>query len=584
MTPKGKLIVIGGAVDKGSFTEKDYASGIEQNLNFFEKGILRRIINESAKKELSKILVIPTASQIPQVVGEEYVKAFNYLGASNITMLDIQDRVTANSLAVASLLKSADIVMMTGGDQLRLTSILGGTVFHEILLDKYANQDFVIAGTSAGAAAISTHMIYQGSASEALLKGEIKITGGLGLINDVVIDTHFVHRGRIGRLFQAVVSNPRVLGIGLGEDTGLLIKDGHTMEAIGSGLVILVDGKKIKNTNITEVELGQPVSIENLVVHVLSQFDTFDLEKNEIHIHHAIKNEGMANEMVVTPKIIIHGGFFGESLTDPGTKLAKQNALQQIVMQGFNYLMEGHTALETVAYTTALLEDCELFNAGTGSQIQSDGVIRMSASIMDGITSKFAGVINIEDVRNPVLVARELLNFDDSVLGGSGATAFARKIGFEHYSTETPQRRLEYEVKREAEGKVGVGTVGCIVLDANGDLAAATSTGGKGFEIPGRISDSATTAGNFVNEYCGVSCTGVGEDIIRISLASKIVTRVTDGMPLGEAFEKTFAELKKFDGFAGAIAIDKRGNIYHTDSHPDMVYASYDGKIMDIFG
>lgn len=583
MKPKGKLIVIGGAVDKGSFTEKDYASSIEQNLNFFEKGILRRIINESANKEKSKILVIPTASQIPQVVGEEYVKAFTYLGASDITMLDIQDRVTANSLAVTGLLKSADVVMFTGGDQLRLTSILGGTVFHEILLDKYQHQDFLIAGTSAGAAAVSTHMIYQGSASEALLKGEIKITGGLGLLNDVVIDTHFVHRGRIGRLFQAVVSNPRVLGIGLGEDTGLLIKEGYMMEAIGSGLVILVDGKKIKNTNITEVQLGQPVSIENLVVHVLSQFDMFDLEKHEIQIHHSIK-KGQKDDTKPAPRLIIHGGFFGESLTDPGTKLAKQEALQQIVMQGYNYLMDGHTALETVAYTAALLEDCELFNAGTGSQIQSDGVIRMSASIMDGITSKFAGVINIQDVRNPVLVAQKLLDYDDSVLGGAGATDFARQAGFEYYNTETPQRRLEYEVKREAEGKVGVGTIGCIALDANGDLAAATSTGGKGFEIPGRISDSATTAGNFVNEHCGVSCTGVGEDIIRISLASKIVTRVTDGMALSEAFEKTFAELKKFDGFAGAIAIDKRGNIYHTDSHPDMVYASYDGKILDVFG
>lgn len=581
MIPKGKLIVIGGAVDKGSFTEKDYASNIEQNLNFFEKGILRRIINESAKKEQSKIIVVPTASQIPQVVGEEYVKAFTYLGASDITMLDIQDRETANSLAVINILKAADIIMFTGGDQLRLTSILGGTAFHEILLDKYHTQNFLIAGTSAGAAACSTHMIYQGSASEALLKGEVKITSGLGLIEEVVIDTHFVHRGRIGRLFQAVVSNPKVLGVGLGEDTGLLITEGRYMEAIGSGLVILVDGKKIKNTNITEVELGQPISIENLVAHVLSQFDKFDLVTKQVDIHRSIKRNEEAGTAKVKPKIIIHGGFFSESTTDPETKLAKQQALDRIVKDGYTYLNEGHTALETVAYTASLLEDCELFNAGTGSQIQSDGVIRMSASIMDGITSKFAGVINIEAVRNPIFVAKELLKCEDSVLGGAGATQFARSNGFDAYNVETSQRRNEFNTKNET---VGIGTVGCIVLDSNGDLAAATSTGGKGFEIPGRISDSATTAGNFVNEFCGVSCTGVGEDIVRVSLASKIVTRVTDGMTLQEAFEKSFAELKKFDGFAGAIAIDKNGNIYHADSHPSMVYASYDGKILDIFG
>ncbi|MBL0913376.1 MAG: cyanophycinase [Bacteroidia bacterium] len=285
MAPKGKLIVIGGAVDKGSFTEKDYQANIENNLNFFEKGILRRIINESAQKERSRIEIIPTASQIPQTVGEEYRKAFNYLGASDIDVLDIQDREAANSTKIVNRLKKADVVMFTGGDQLRLTSILGGTKFHEVLENKYQNEDFLIAGTSAGAAACSTNMIYQGSASEALLKGEIKITGGLGLIDDVIIDTHFVQRGRIGRLFQAVVSNPRVLGIGLGEDTGLYISGGNVMEAIGSGLVILVDGRKIKNTNLTDVAMGEPVSIENLIVQVLSKGDTYDLEKHQMKIH-----------------------------------------------------------------------------------------------------------------------------------------------------------------------------------------------------------------------------------------------------------------------------------------------------------
>ena len=169
--------------------------------------------------------------------------------------------------------------MFTGGDQLRLTSILGGTKFHDILLDKYQHEDFVYAGTSAGAAAASNNMIYQGSSHEALLQGEVKITSGLGLMNDVIIDTHFVQRGRIGRLFQAVVGNPKVLGIGLGEDTGLLITNNNThMEAIGSGLVILVDGKEVKDTNLTSVEMGQPISINHLVTHVMSQYDTFDLE------------------------------------------------------------------------------------------------------------------------------------------------------------------------------------------------------------------------------------------------------------------------------------------------------------------
>ena len=280
----GKLIIIGGAVDKGSFTETDFDKNAAKNLNFFETGILKRIIDESKFKELSRIEVVTTASKIPKEIGPEYVKALSYLGANNVDILDIVRREQATDSDILERLKAADVVMFTGGDQLRLTSILGGTPFHDILLEKYRNEDFIYAGTSAGAAAASNNMIYQGSSSEALLKGEVKITSGLGLIDDVIIDTHFVQRGRIGRLFQAVVGNPKVLGIGLGEDTGLLITNGRQMEAIGSGLVILVDGREIKDTNLTQIELGQPISISHLVTHVMSKHDTFNLDTYKMTI------------------------------------------------------------------------------------------------------------------------------------------------------------------------------------------------------------------------------------------------------------------------------------------------------------
>lgn len=285
MKIQGKLIIIGGAVDKGSFTETNLDKDAPKNLNFFEEGILKRIIKESAKKELSRIEVITTASKIPREIGPEYVKAFSYLGANNVDVLYIEKREQASEPEVLDRLKAADVVMFTGGDQLRLTSILGGTPFDDILIDKYRNTDFIYAGTSAGAAAASNNMIYQGSSQEALLKGEVKITSGLGLIDDVVIDTHFVQRGRIGRLFQAVVGNPKVLGIGLGEDTGLLILNGRQMEAIGSGLVILVDGREVKDTNLTQVELGKPISINHLVTHVMSKNDTFDLDTFKMTIN-----------------------------------------------------------------------------------------------------------------------------------------------------------------------------------------------------------------------------------------------------------------------------------------------------------
>lgn len=285
MSFKGKLIIIGGAVDKGSFTEKEFDKDVTKNLNFFEKGILKRIINESKNKENSRIEVVTTASIIPREVGPEYVKAFNFLNAHNTGVLHIEKREQAKDEEILSRIQAADVVMFTGGDQLRLTSILGGSKLHDLLMHKFLNEDFVYAGTSAGAAAASNNMIYQGSSSEALLKGEVKITSGLSFIDNVIIDTHFVKRGRIGRLFQAVVGNPKLLGIGLGEDTGLLITSNNMMEAIGSGLVILVDGREIKDTNLTEVNLGQPISINHLVTHVMSMHDTFDLSTYQMKIH-----------------------------------------------------------------------------------------------------------------------------------------------------------------------------------------------------------------------------------------------------------------------------------------------------------
>ena len=298
MKAQGKLVIIGGAVDKGSFTEASFDANPANNLNFFEKGILRRIITESKHHEDSRIEVITTASVIPREVGPQYVKAFEYLKAKNVGLLDIERREQTNDPEILARIQAADVVMFTGGDQLRLTSILGGTKLHDIILDKFNNEDFIYAGTSAGAAAASNNMIYQGSSHEALLKGEVKITSGLSLIQNVIIDTHFVQRGRIGRLFQAVVGNPRVMGIGLGEDTGLLITNDGKMEAIGSGLVILVDGRNIADTNLTQVEMGRPISITNLTVHVMSMYDIYDLNTHKMEIH----NSQYATELV-TPVV-----------------------------------------------------------------------------------------------------------------------------------------------------------------------------------------------------------------------------------------------------------------------------------------
>ncbi len=287
-TPKGKLIIIGGSVDKGSFSQTP--ENLPMSLKFFEKGILKRICVEAAKGTLSRVEIITTASSIPVEVGEEYIEAFKQLHVENVGVLDIRTREEANDPKNLERLQNADVVMLTGGDQLRLTSIFGGTAFHHLLLERYENDNFIISGTSAGAAASSNNMIYQGSSHGALHKGEVKITGGLGFINNVIIDTHFVQRGRIGRLLYACASNPINLGIGLGEDTGLLITDGNNMEAIGSGLVILVDGTNMRHTNIFDVEMGEPISIDNLTVHVISYGDHFDLKTKKLTLNSGKKS------------------------------------------------------------------------------------------------------------------------------------------------------------------------------------------------------------------------------------------------------------------------------------------------------
>lgn len=269
------------------------------------------------------------------------------------------------------------------------------------------------------------------------------------------------------------------------------------------------------------------------------------------------------------PSIIIHGGFFSESATNSETKKAKQNSLLRIAELTSAYI-QNHTALETVVYAVALLENDFLFNAGIGSQIQKDGKIRMSAALMDGFNRKFSGVINIQDIQNPILLAEMLMNEQDRVLASNEALVYAKSKSVPFYNPEIPARRVDFEQKIAS---LATGTVGCVALDKEGKIAAATSTGGKGFEIPGRVSDSATTAGNFASKHAGISCTGVGEDIVSAALASTIVSRVADGFTLEEASRKTFSELKEIDGFAGIIGISANGDIFHVDSYPYMVYA-----------
>jgi len=262
--PKGKLIIIGGAEDKG--TDLEAGEIHRNNLNFFELGILRRVVEEAGGVD-ARIEIITTASTSPQEVGENYLNAFGKIGCTNVDVMHIrtrQDTMIHNHLERMS---ACDAVMFTGGNQLRLSVTDGGTEFLAILKKRFMEGSLLVAGTSAGAMAMGKTMIYEGNATRAHLKGEVKITTGLGLIDSIIIDSHFEKRGRFGRLAQAVACNPSCIGIGLGEDTGMLITSGDKMEAIGSGLVMIIDGHDILHSNIADIPDGNPISIENLKVH-----------------------------------------------------------------------------------------------------------------------------------------------------------------------------------------------------------------------------------------------------------------------------------------------------------------------------
>lgn len=277
--PKGKLISVGGAEDKGTDLEQGF---IQRNrLNFFELGILKRFIDEVGGVE-KRIEVITTASSIPVEVGENYLDAFGKIGCKNIGVIDIRKREDVFEEEFINRVKNADGIMFSGGDQLRLTSIFGGTEIYNVLHDRYMNEEgFVIAGTSAGAMAMSNTMIYQGKSELAHLKGEVKITTGLAFMGNVIIDSHFDKRGRFNRLAQAVASNPQCTGIGLGEDTGVIVTGGNSLEVVGSGAVVIVDGRDIRHTNITEVGMGEPIALDNLRVSILVRGNRYLLKERK---------------------------------------------------------------------------------------------------------------------------------------------------------------------------------------------------------------------------------------------------------------------------------------------------------------
>ena len=258
----GALIAIGGAEDRTA-----------------RSSILRRVLSYVSRDDC-EVALITAASSVPEDVFAEYDKAFRELGASAVHHLDIRTREDARDAQKLALLDRCGLIFMSGGDQLRLTNLLGGSPMLERMRGR-RDEGVVVAGTSAGAAAMSATMIYNGAAADALRKGAVKMSAGLALVEGVVIDSHFLERGRFTRLMEVGATNPEYVGVGIGEDAAVIVHPGPVLEAVGNGHIIVVDSNELGRSNVADLEDGEPVALEHVVMHALTSGYGYDVRSRK---------------------------------------------------------------------------------------------------------------------------------------------------------------------------------------------------------------------------------------------------------------------------------------------------------------
>ncbi len=284
MIPKGKLLIVGGHESKG---EEDAGENLtipkKQNpTSHFQ--ILGSLISKIPRTHHC-IEIIASASSIPLEMETLYLESFKREGFTQVGIIKVETKEDASNPISIKRIQGAHAVFFTGGDQEKLVSILAHTELLKVIHTKYySDNHFIVGGTSAGAMAIPEIIITSGLIREALFKEDIKIAEGFDLIKHVIVDTHFIKRGRFARLAHAIALNPTCLGIGLGEDTALIISKGNIAECIGSGMVILIDGNDIGITNINEVDATSPIVIENLRISIIAEGSSYSLAERKFII------------------------------------------------------------------------------------------------------------------------------------------------------------------------------------------------------------------------------------------------------------------------------------------------------------
>lgn len=259
---KGPLVAIGGAEDKAS-----------------EASILRRVLALAGVPD-PVVGLITTASSIPDEVYAGYDAAFGKLGAAEVLDIRIRSRLDAGSETFVEMIRRSDVLFISGGDQMRLTNILGASIALAAMRARH-DEGAVIAGTSAGAACQSRTMVYGGPADDSLRKGAVKMSAGFGFVEGVIIDTHFLERGRFSRLMEVGTTNPEYLGVGLGEDAAVRF-DGDLIRAFGPGHVILVDSSRITGSNVFDLADGEAVSVQNVIMHALVDGYGYSLKDRKV--------------------------------------------------------------------------------------------------------------------------------------------------------------------------------------------------------------------------------------------------------------------------------------------------------------
>lgn len=257
----GHLVIIGGAEDK-----------------YNERRLLRKFV-ELAGGGHARILIVPVASDYPEFSADVYTQTFRKLGLQHVKVLRATSRQEVLNCDAENLLEDVTGVLLSGGDQMRLASVLGGTEFARLLEDRVRHTRLVLAGSSAGAAGMSATMIVRGDATSHPHKNSVRLSPGLGILQNIIIDQHFTERGRLSRLITAVSYNPRLLGIGIDENTAVIIASDGTLEVHGDSTVTIVDGSRISYNDIAEVEDAQPFAVAGVQLHILRDGLRYDITR-----------------------------------------------------------------------------------------------------------------------------------------------------------------------------------------------------------------------------------------------------------------------------------------------------------------